>query len=177
MDKSCNLNKDCTAAGIHAQTPDQYNACTKPQQAPETVDGCKRSSEFKTRMTTNKHDFRDQGTPHRWHGHQGISYSGSHFHIPFSPPPPNHRSDPRVGYPELGRKFARRNEKHITQTIFILSELPLSGACRPDDNSRRFFLDIRYAAAAHPPVGHRSVIVCILRPPWVCILHVFIIAS
>jgi len=39
MDKSCNLNKDCTAAGIHAQTPDQYNACTKPQQAPETVDG------------------------------------------------------------------------------------------------------------------------------------------
>ncbi|KAF2196779.1 hypothetical protein GQ43DRAFT_240083 [Delitschia confertaspora ATCC 74209] len=38
MDKSCNLNKDCAAAGIHAQTPDQYNACTKKQQAPEDVD-------------------------------------------------------------------------------------------------------------------------------------------
>ncbi|KAH8883336.1 hypothetical protein GQ53DRAFT_882960 [Thozetella sp. PMI_491] len=39
MDKGCNLNKDCAAAGITAQTPDQYNACTKKQQAPEEVDG------------------------------------------------------------------------------------------------------------------------------------------
>jgi len=39
MDKNCNLNKDCAAAGLHAQTPDQYNACTKKQQAPEPVDG------------------------------------------------------------------------------------------------------------------------------------------
>ncbi len=41
MDKGCNLNRDCPAAGITAQTPDQYNACTKKQQAPEEVDGCK----------------------------------------------------------------------------------------------------------------------------------------
>jgi hypothetical protein len=41
MDNNCNLNKDCTAAGIHAQTPADYNACTKPQMAPEPVDGCK----------------------------------------------------------------------------------------------------------------------------------------
>lgn len=38
MDKNCNLNKDCPAAGLHAQTPEQYNACTKKQQAPEEVD-------------------------------------------------------------------------------------------------------------------------------------------
>lgn len=41
MDNNCNLNKDCTAAGIHAQTPNDYNACTKKQMAPEPVDGCK----------------------------------------------------------------------------------------------------------------------------------------
>ena len=41
MDKNCNLNKDCPAAGITAQTPDSYSACTKKQQAPEEVDGCK----------------------------------------------------------------------------------------------------------------------------------------
>ncbi len=41
MDKNCNLNKDCPAAGLHAQTPEVYNACTKKQQAPESVDGCK----------------------------------------------------------------------------------------------------------------------------------------
>jgi hypothetical protein len=39
MDQKCNLNKDCAAAGIHAQTPAEYNACTKNQQAPEPVDG------------------------------------------------------------------------------------------------------------------------------------------
>jgi len=41
MDKSCNLNKDCPAAGLTAQTADKYNACTIKQQAPEPVDGCK----------------------------------------------------------------------------------------------------------------------------------------
>ncbi|KAI1498456.1 hypothetical protein F5X99DRAFT_412101 [Biscogniauxia marginata] len=39
MDNNCNLNTDCPAAGIHAQTPAEYNACTKEQQAPEEVDG------------------------------------------------------------------------------------------------------------------------------------------
>jgi len=39
MDKNCNLNKDCTAAGLHALTPDTYNACTKKQQAPEETEG------------------------------------------------------------------------------------------------------------------------------------------
>lgn len=39
MDKGCNLNKDCPSAGLHAQTPDTYNACTLKQQAPESVDG------------------------------------------------------------------------------------------------------------------------------------------
>nr|CAB91299.1 conserved hypothetical protein [Neurospora crassa] len=39
MDKGCNLNKDCPSAGLTAQTPAQYNACTIKQQAPEPVDG------------------------------------------------------------------------------------------------------------------------------------------
>ncbi|KAI0150802.1 hypothetical protein GGR57DRAFT_514065 [Xylariaceae sp. FL1272] len=39
MDNSCNLNTDCPKAGITAQTPAQYNACTVQQQSPETVDG------------------------------------------------------------------------------------------------------------------------------------------
>jgi hypothetical protein len=102
------------------------------------------------RMTTNKHDSRDQGTSHRRHGHQGISHPRSHFPISLSLPPPNHRSDPRLGLPEPGRKFARRKTQHTTQTNFILCELPLSGPRRTDDNFRRFFLDIRYAVAAHP---------------------------
>ncbi|CAG8976668.1 hypothetical protein HYALB_00012060 [Hymenoscyphus albidus] len=39
MDNNCNLNTDCPKAGLHAQTPAVYNACTVPQQSPETVDG------------------------------------------------------------------------------------------------------------------------------------------
>jgi hypothetical protein len=39
MDNNCNLDKDCSKAGIHYQKPDLYNACTIPQQAPEQVDG------------------------------------------------------------------------------------------------------------------------------------------
>ncbi|ERS98997.1 uncharacterized protein SPSK_04422 [Sporothrix schenckii 1099-18] len=39
MDHNCNLNKDCSAAGLHALSPDVYSACTKKQQAPEDVDG------------------------------------------------------------------------------------------------------------------------------------------
>lgn len=41
MDQGCNLNLDCPAAGLTAQTPEVYNACKIPQQAPEEVDGCK----------------------------------------------------------------------------------------------------------------------------------------
>ena len=40
MDKNCNLNKACPAAGLTTQTPEQYSKCTKKQQAPEPVDGC-----------------------------------------------------------------------------------------------------------------------------------------
>ena len=40
MDSGCNLNTDCPAAGLTAQTPEVYNACKIPQQAPEEVDGC-----------------------------------------------------------------------------------------------------------------------------------------
>jgi len=39
MDNNCNLNNDCPAAGITAQKPEKYNACTIKQQAPEPVDG------------------------------------------------------------------------------------------------------------------------------------------
>ncbi|KAM7215570.1 protein of unknown function (DUF1996) domain containing protein [Rhypophila decipiens] len=39
MDKNCNLNKDCPAAGLTYQAPEKYNACTIKQQAPEEVDG------------------------------------------------------------------------------------------------------------------------------------------
>lgn len=41
MDSGCNLNKDCPAAGLKAQSADTYNACVKAQQAKEPVDGCK----------------------------------------------------------------------------------------------------------------------------------------
>ncbi|KAF2022308.1 hypothetical protein BU24DRAFT_363508 [Aaosphaeria arxii CBS 175.79] len=39
MDKNCDLNKACPAAGLTAQQPAQYNACKKKQQAVEDVDG------------------------------------------------------------------------------------------------------------------------------------------
>jgi len=39
MDNGCNLNTACAKAGITAQTPAQYNACTKKQMSPEPVDG------------------------------------------------------------------------------------------------------------------------------------------
>ncbi|KAF2963717.1 hypothetical protein GQX73_g9857 [Xylaria multiplex] len=39
MDKNCNLNTDCPAAGITAQPESVYSACTMQQQAPESVDG------------------------------------------------------------------------------------------------------------------------------------------
>ena len=41
MDNGCNLNLDCPSAGLTAQPPEVYNACTIDQQAPEPVDGCK----------------------------------------------------------------------------------------------------------------------------------------
>ena len=46
MDQRCNLNRDCPAAGLHAQTPAVYNACTKKQMANEAVDGCKWKPSF-----------------------------------------------------------------------------------------------------------------------------------
>jgi len=39
MDNKCNLNAACPAAGLTTQTPAQYNACKKKQQAKEDVDG------------------------------------------------------------------------------------------------------------------------------------------
>ncbi|KAK3387896.1 hypothetical protein B0H63DRAFT_166271 [Podospora didyma] len=39
MDKNCNLNKDCPAAGLTYQAPEKYNACNVKQQAPEDVEG------------------------------------------------------------------------------------------------------------------------------------------
>ena len=41
MDQGCNLNNNCPGAGLSAQTPEVYNACKIPQQAPEEVDGCR----------------------------------------------------------------------------------------------------------------------------------------
>jgi hypothetical protein len=41
MDNGCNLNNACPKAGLTTQTDAQYGACTKQQQAPEDVDGCK----------------------------------------------------------------------------------------------------------------------------------------
>ena len=43
MDKNCNLNRDCPAAGLTYQPPEKYNNCNIKQQAPEPVDGCKLS--------------------------------------------------------------------------------------------------------------------------------------
>jgi hypothetical protein len=41
MDNSCNLNAACPKAGLTVQTPKEYGACKKKQQAPEEVNGCK----------------------------------------------------------------------------------------------------------------------------------------
>ena len=41
MDNQCDLNAACPKAGLTTQTPAQYNACKKKQQAVEDVDGCK----------------------------------------------------------------------------------------------------------------------------------------
>jgi hypothetical protein len=41
MDNGCTLNQACPKAGLTTQTDSQYSACTKKQQAPEDVDGCK----------------------------------------------------------------------------------------------------------------------------------------
>lgn len=40
MDNGCNLNADCPAAGLTAQSPDVYNNCNVGQAAPEEVLGC-----------------------------------------------------------------------------------------------------------------------------------------
>lgn len=50
MDSGCNLNKDCPAAGITAQSADKYNACVKAQQAKEPVDGCKLTTALSLRL-------------------------------------------------------------------------------------------------------------------------------
>jgi hypothetical protein len=41
MDQGCAEDDPCPKAGLTVQTPAVYNACTKKQQAPESVDGCK----------------------------------------------------------------------------------------------------------------------------------------
>lgn len=53
MDNGCNLNTDCSKAGIHAQTSAQYSACKVQQQAPEAVDGCEYCSFFFLYMLTS----------------------------------------------------------------------------------------------------------------------------
>lgn len=51
MDSGCNLNRDCAAAGITAQSADKYNACVKSQQAKEPVDGCKLTTDLSLRLS------------------------------------------------------------------------------------------------------------------------------
>ncbi|KAH7119958.1 hypothetical protein B0J11DRAFT_492071 [Dendryphion nanum] len=41
MDNKCDLDRDCAKAGLTKQQPATYNACKKPQQAVEDVNGCK----------------------------------------------------------------------------------------------------------------------------------------
>ena len=41
MDNGCAEDDPCPKAGLTVQQPAVYNACTKKQQAPEQVDGCK----------------------------------------------------------------------------------------------------------------------------------------
>lgn len=53
MDNGCNLNNACPKAGLTTQQPAQYNACTKKQQAPEAVDGCKPLTSSPSKTTTN----------------------------------------------------------------------------------------------------------------------------
>jgi hypothetical protein len=40
MDNNCAEDDACPKAGLTVQTPATYNACKKPQQASEAVDGC-----------------------------------------------------------------------------------------------------------------------------------------
>ncbi len=75
MDKGCNLNKDCPAAGLTAQTPEKYNACTIKQQAPEPVDGCKLlfpSLDCNGRQPLTRCENRAQGYAHGRDGHEGL---------------------------------------------------------------------------------------------------------
>lgn len=51
MDSGCNLNRDCPAAGITAQSADKYNACVKAQQAKEPVDGCKSTTDLSFQLS------------------------------------------------------------------------------------------------------------------------------
>ncbi|KAG4219600.1 hypothetical protein PC116_g31921 [Phytophthora cactorum] len=53
----CGLNTDCPTAGLHAQTPDQYSSCTKEQQAPEEVDGCKFSPYLVFSLKSTEKDY------------------------------------------------------------------------------------------------------------------------
>lgn len=90
MDKSCNLNRDCPAAGLTAQTPDKYNACTIKQQAPEPVDGCEldpsAAKKRKIKVLTGVANNRAQGHAHGRDGHQGLirhvlilAFAGTHL--------------------------------------------------------------------------------------------------
>jgi hypothetical protein len=118
MDNSCNLNTDCTKAGIHAQTPDIYNACTKKQQAPKDVDGCKLkhiSPSHNQRRPTNDDDFRDQGTSIRRQGRQGIRASPVFpFALQHLLASSIHRSDPirpSIHPHHTSRFFGKQGEK------------------------------------------------------------------
>jgi hypothetical protein len=71
MDNGCNLNNACPKAGLTTQPESKYSACTKKQQAPEDVDGCKFISIF-PRLTMLIHHYRAQGDAVGRNGHQGI---------------------------------------------------------------------------------------------------------
>ncbi len=85
MDKNCNLNKDCPAAGLHALSPDVYSACTKKQQAPEDVDGCKSFPGATAALVPHTDKSRAQGSPHGRDGDEGIGVTranGTRSHGP-----------------------------------------------------------------------------------------------
>jgi hypothetical protein len=74
MDNRCNLNAACPAAGLTTQTPAQYNACKKKQQAKEDVDGC---TFYSLSLSVSKiwlliPLFRAQGNARRQPGHQSL---------------------------------------------------------------------------------------------------------
>lgn len=152
MDNRCNLNRDCPAAGLHAQTPAEYNACTKPQMAKEDVDGCKlttlslrlpgpATSIFLTLLAI----YRAQGTPARRDGRQGLESDRNKCHSQGDELPtalPSVSRGRRLADPIGALREGKENCQKDGEGIFLDSY-----PCNVEADNTAIFLDIRYNLA------------------------------